>query len=217
LDGPARSAEAVYILGDLFEHWIGDDEEDPHRLSVLEAMRRATRSGVELYVMAGNRDFLYTERFEAETGATLLSDPTAVTRYGQTLLCTHGDALCTDDVPYQRLRAMVRDPVWQKHFLALPRASRELLAQAARSGSRSHTATQSRMLMDVNAATVNAVMTASGIDILLHGHTHRPGRHTMDVGGRPCTRIVLGDWSGTPIIGRWNRDGVELLPLDTLG
>ena len=217
LDGPARSAEALYVLGDLFEHWIGDDEDDPHRLAVLAAMRRLTNEGVELYVMAGNRDFLYTGRFEQDTGVRLLADPTAVTRYGTTLLCTHGDGLCTDDVPYQRLRAMVRDPIWQKRFLALPRASRALLAEAARSGSRSHTATQSRMLMDVNADTVKTVLRAGGIDLLVHGHTHRPGRHTVEVDGRACTRIVLSDWSANPMIGRWDPNGVELVPLDSLG
>jgi UDP-2,3-diacylglucosamine hydrolase len=210
LDGEARSATALYVLGDLFEAWIGDDDDDAHRCAVIAALKRLSDTGVALYFMAGNRDFLYGANFERATGGTLLTDPTVVTRFGRSVLFTHGDALCTDDTPYQRLRAMVRDRRWQRAFLALPRPARALLAGAARSGSRQHTAQQSGMLMDVNAATVVAVFRASGVDTLLHGHTHRPGVHTLVVDGQPRTRVVTGDWSGEATIALWDAAGIRL-------
>jgi UDP-2,3-diacylglucosamine hydrolase len=213
LDREAPTADALYILGDLFESWIGDDDDDPHRLAVVEALARLTRSGVELYVQAGNRDFLYGDRFAARTGARRLEDPTRVTRYGRTVLMTHGDALCTDDLAYQRLRAMVRDDGWQRAFLGLARATRQRLAEAARSGSRAHTRQQSSMLMDVNAKTVEAVFRAADVDTLIHGHTHRPAVHTLVVDGRVRERIVTGDWSGTATFAVWDESGIRLATL----
>lgn len=213
LDGDARAASALYILGDLFEAWIGDDDDDAHRAAVLDALRRLTDAGVALYVMAGNRDFLYGPAFEKRTGASLLPDPCLVTRFGQRVLFTHGDALCTDDLPYQRLRAMVRDATWQRRFLALPRSARALMAGAARAGSQSHTKRQAAMLMDVNADAVVNVLRHAGVDTLLHGHTHRPGRHAVDVDGRSCVRWVTGDWNAAPIIARWDADGLCLQTL----
>lgn len=210
LDGEARAADALYILGDLFETWIGDDDRDPHRQEVIAALKRLSASGVELYVMAGNRDFLYGRDFETATGATVLTDPTLVTRYGRTVLVTHGDALCTDDAPYQRLRAMVRDPEWQRVFLRLPRATREALAEAARTGSKQHTAQQSQMLMDVNPDAVTAVFRAADVDTILHGHTHRPGLHDLRIDGRPRRRIVTGDWTHDGSVVVWDTDGLRL-------
>jgi len=210
LEGEARAAEALYILGDLFETWIGDDDRDPHRQDVLAALRRLTAAGVRLYVMAGNRDFLYGQVFERATGATVLTDPTLVTRYGRTVLFTHGDALCTDDAPYQRLRAMVRDLAWQRVFLRLPRATREWLASAARAGSKEHTAQQSHMLMDVNPEAVTSVFRAADVDTLLHGHTHRPGIHSFVLDGRPRTRIVTGDWTHAASVVIWDAAGLRL-------
>jgi UDP-2,3-diacylglucosamine hydrolase len=210
LEGPARAAHALYVLGDLFESWIGDDDDDPHRGAVLDALRRLTDAGVALYVMAGNRDFLYGPAFEQRTGAVLLPDPCVVTRFGQRVLVTHGDALCTDDVPYQRLRAMVRDSAWQRRFLALPRSARALMAGAARAGSQSHTKRQAAMLMDVNAAAVTTALREAGVDTLLHGHTHRPARHELSVSGRPCVRWVLGDWNAEPVLARWDATGLHL-------
>jgi UDP-2,3-diacylglucosamine hydrolase len=217
LEGTARRACALYVLGDLFETWIGDDEDEPHRQAVLAALKRLTDAGVELYCMAGNRDFLYGPAFERATGGRLLADPTLVTRFGRVILFTHGDALCTDDMPYQRLRAMVRDPAWQQRFLTLPRATRTLMASAARSGSQSHTAQQSHMLMDVNQDTVLEVFRAAGVDTLLHGHTHRPGEHAHAVETRICTRLVLSDWSGEPLVARWDGDGIRLITLRDIG
>ena len=210
LHGEARNASALYVLGDLFEAWIGDDDTDPHRLEVIDALKALSDHGVELYVMAGNRDFLYGRGFERATGSTLLTDPTVVTRFGRSVLLTHGDALCTDDAPYQRLRAMVRDPQWQQRFLALPRSTRALMAGAARSGSQSHTAKQASMLMDVNADTVDTVFRTAGVTTLLHGHTHRPGTHTLLIDGKAHTRIVTGDWSTAASVAIWDADGIRL-------
>jgi UDP-2,3-diacylglucosamine hydrolase len=210
LDGEARAAVALYVLGDLFETWIGDDDRDPHRHAVVAALQRLTRAGVELYVMAGNRDFLYGPAFAAATGAQLLTDPTRVTRFGQCLLMTHGDALCTDDVPYQRLRAMVRDAHWQRAFLRLPRTARELLAEAARAGSKQHTAQQASVVMDVNADAVAAVFRAADVDTILHGHTHRPGIQTLSVDGRPRRRVVTGDWGRAGSVAVWDAGGLRL-------
>jgi UDP-2,3-diacylglucosamine hydrolase len=213
LRADAAQADALYILGDLFESWIGDDDDDPHRRAVVEALAQLTGSGVELHVQSGNRDFLYGNRFSARTGGQHLEDPTRVTRYGRTVLMTHGDALCTDDLPYQRLRAMVRDADWQQAFLGLSRTTRQRLAEAARSGSRAHTRQQASLLMDVNAQTVEAVFRAADVDTLIHGHTHRPAVHTLDVDGRRRERIVTGDWSTTATFAVWDENGIRLATL----
>ncbi len=210
LEGEARGAEALYVLGDLFEAWIGDDDDNPHRRGVVAALRRLSASGVELYFQHGNRDFLYGSRFECDTGGLLLADPVIVSRHGKRALFAHGDALCTDDVPYQRLRALVRDPPWQRAFLGLGRATRQLLADEARSGSRAHTAQQQTMLMDVNPATVEALLRAAGVDTLVHGHTHRPGVHALSIDGRACTRIVTGDWYTQGSVLCWDNAGLRL-------
>ena len=210
LDGEAGGAEALYVLGDLFEAWIGDDDDDPHRRAVVAALARLSARGTELYFQYGNRDFLYGERFERDTGGTLLADPVIVTRYGRRALLAHGDALCTDDVPYQRLRALVRDTDWQEAFLALPRATRALLADEARRGSRQHTSGQAAMLMDVNPDTLAALFRSAGVDTIVHGHTHRPGVHALEVDGQPRTRIVTGDWYEHGSVLRWDENGFEL-------
>ena len=210
LAGPARGAIALYVLGDLFESWIGDDDPCPHTRTVIADLRRLSDSGVSLYFMHGNRDFLLGRRFCGETGGSLLADPTVVTLYGRRALLTHGDALCTDDLPYQKLRALVRDPKWQTQFLALSIAQRQALAAEARAGSRAHTAGQPTMLMDVNAAAVADTFRAAGVDTLIHGHTHRPGTSSHLVDGTPRTRIVTGDWHRAGSALRWDADGFSL-------
>jgi UDP-2,3-diacylglucosamine hydrolase len=213
LDREVRDASALYVLGDLFEAWVGDDDPTPHHREVVRALRAIADAGVSLHFMHGNRDFLLGERFCAETGGRLLADPTIVEHHGRRALLMHGDALCTDDKPYQRLRALVRNPVWQAQFRALSLAQRQALAAEARAGSKAHTATQQHMLMDVNADTVTAVFRASGVDTIVHGHTHRPGVHRYSIDGRACTRIVTGDWYSQGSVLRWNADGFELVAL----
>ena len=209
----ARAATALYVLGDLFESWVGDDDPDEVQRGVIAALRELATHGVPCFVMHGNRDFLIGERFAAASGATLLPDPVLITLYGERALVMHGDALCTGDRPYQRLRATVRDPDWQRRFLALPVAARRALAGAARAGSRAHNASLAPTIADVEAPSVAAVLRAAGVGTLIHGHTHRPGIHRFDVDGIARTRIVLGDWYDTGSVLRWDSGGFELVRL----
>jgi UDP-2,3-diacylglucosamine hydrolase len=211
--GEARHAEALYILGDFFESWVGEDAADPHQSAAIAALKALTGAGVPCFVMHGNRDFLLGSRFCDMSGARLLPDPVIVTLYGEPVLVMHGDALCTDDRAYQRLRATVRDAAWQRQFLALSVAARRALAGAARVGSQAHTAALEYRIADVNPASVAAALRAAGTATLLHGHTHRPGINPLDVDGRACTRIVLGDWHAEGSLLRWDRGGPELVSL----
>jgi UDP-2,3-diacylglucosamine hydrolase len=209
----AAGADALYILGDLFESWVGDDDADPAQREAIAGLHALTLSGVPCFVMHGNRDFLLGPRFCAMSGAELLPDPILVTLYGEPVLVMHGDALCTDDRAYQRLRATVRDSDWQRQFLALSVAARRALAGAARAGSQAHTAAIEYAITDVNAQSVEAVLRAAGVATLLHGHTHRPAVHSLTVDGRDCTRIVLGDWYSQGSVLRWDREGPKLAAL----
>jgi len=213
LDAEARSAAALYILGDLFESWIGDDAPDAAQAAAIAGLHELTSSGVPCFVMHGNRDFLLAEQFCGCSGARLLPDPLLVTMYGEAVLVMHGDALCTDDRAYQRLRAAVRDAVWQRQFLALSVDARRALAGAARAGSQAHTAAMENTITDVNSDSVATALRAAGTATLLHGHTHRPAIHAIEVDGKPCTRIVLGDWYHQGSVLRWDHDGPKLRPL----
>jgi UDP-2,3-diacylglucosamine hydrolase len=209
----AKDAEALYILGDLFESWVGDDAADAAQSAAIAGLHRFTSQGVPCFVMHGNRDFLLASQFCRMSGAELVPDPLIVTLYGEPALVMHGDALCTDDRAYQRLRATVRDADWQRQFLALSIASRRALAGAARVGSQAHTAAMEYAITDVNAASVAMALRQAGTATLLHGHTHRPAIHALQVDGRPCTRIVLGDWYTQGSLLRWDHNGPELLSL----
>jgi UDP-2,3-diacylglucosamine hydrolase len=214
LKGEAKDADALYILGDLFESWVGDDAPDEAQSAAIDGLRALTASGVTCFVMHGNRDFLMAAQFCAMSGAQLLPDPVIVTLYGEPVLVMHGDALCTDDRGYQRLRATVRDADWQRRFLMLSIDQRRTLAGAARSGSRAHTAAMTNTITDVNADSVAAALRGSDTAILLHGHTHRPAIHALEVDGKARTRIVLGDWYDHGSVLRWNSDGPELASLN---
>jgi UDP-2,3-diacylglucosamine hydrolase len=213
LAAEAVRADALYILGDLFESWVGDDAADSSQAAAIQGIHALTSRGVPCFVMHGNRDFLLAEQFCRMSGARLLPDPLIVTLYGEAVLVMHGDALCTDDRAYQRLRATVREPAWQRQFLALSIASRRALAGAARVGSRAHTAAVEYAITDVNADSVAAALRGAGTATLLHGHTHRPAIHALQVDGRPCTRIVLGDWYDQGSLLRWDQNGPELASL----
>jgi UDP-2,3-diacylglucosamine hydrolase len=194
LVGPARQAEGLYILGDLFELWIGDDAPQPEDLPVLAALRELTDTGIPLQVMHGNRDFLYGERFATTTGCRLLLDPYLVDLYGTPTLLMHGDLLCTDDHDYQRFRRVVRDPHWQAAQLAQPAAIRLALARRLREQSHLHTAGKAEAIMDVNQATVEATLRTYSVFRLIHGHTHRVAHHRFLLDGQEAQRIVLPDW-----------------------
>jgi len=213
LAGPAREAEALYILGDLFEAWVGDDDDDPGRERACAALRGLAAGGVAVFVMHGNRDFLLGSGFEQRTGARLLADPTVIELGGERVLLTHGDALCTADVSYQRLRAIVRRPRWQRRLLRLPLAARRALSSAARAGSKAHTGRVAEYIMDVDPATVTASLSTAGARTLVHGHTHRPGIEPLQVDGHVAQRIVLGAWYEQGSLLRHDERGFELLAL----
>jgi UDP-2,3-diacylglucosamine hydrolase len=213
LQAEAKDAAALYILGDLFESWIGDDAPDAAQSAAIAGLHALTSSGVPCFVMHGNRDFLLSQRFCEMSGAQLLHDPLIVTLYGEAVLVMHGDALCSDDHAYQRLRATVRNADWQRRFLALPIESRRTLAGAARAGSQAHTAAMQHDITDVNADSVAMALRDAGTSTLLHGHTHRPAIHALEVDGRPRTRIVLGDWYDQGSVLRWDRRGPQLQSL----
>jgi UDP-2,3-diacylglucosamine hydrolase len=194
LRGQAAQAQALYILGDLFEAWVGDDDQDPEKERVSEALLALGARGIPCFILHGNRDFLLGADFCARSGCTLLSDPVVADIDGEPVLLTHGDALCTDDHSYQELRSTVRAAAWQRRFLALPRERRELLANEARAGSKRHTSRTIPVIMDVNPVAVAAAFRATGVRRMIHGHTHRPAVHELVVDGVPMQRIVLGAW-----------------------
>jgi UDP-2,3-diacylglucosamine hydrolase len=208
--GPARAAREVYILGDLFEAWIGDDDDDARIVPIVEALHNLTSAGVACAIMHGNRDFLLGRRFCAATGCRLLGDYERVELNGEQVLLTHGDLLCTDDTRYMTLRAELRSPDWQHDFLARPLAQRRQIASDLRQLSTTEIATKSAYIMDVNQGAVESTMRKFDVRLLLHGHTHRPAVHTFSLDGRPATRIVLGAWYETASIVRWTAAGFEL-------
>jgi UDP-2,3-diacylglucosamine hydrolase len=190
----AARAEALYILGDLFESWIGDDETDAEKQRICAGLRKLTSSGVACFALHGNRDFLLGRKFCDCTGIRLLPDPIVAELDGERVLVTHGDTLCTDDRSYQELRSAVRTVDWQRRFLSLPLAVREGFANRARAGSQAHMKSITPEIMDVNADAVTAAFRAARARKMIHGHTHRPGMHDVTVDGKPAQRIVLGAW-----------------------
>ncbi len=194
LEGAARRARALYILGDLFEVWVGDDARTEHSRSIFHALAGLARSGVPVFVMHGNRDFLLDGEFEEATECTLIPDPTVVDLYGTATLLMHGDTLCTDDYEYQAFRRKVRDPGWQRAFLAKPPEERWAIVAGLRTQSREETSSKPPAIMDVNPQAVIQAMHRHGVRRLIHGHTHRPGVHELTVDGERAQRLVLGDW-----------------------
>ncbi len=194
MNSEARNADALYILGDLFEVWLGDDYCEPGLEPAINALKDYSNSGKPLFVIHGNRDFLMGPGFEKKTGCKILPDPSPLTLHGKNALISHGDELCIDDTEYMEFRKMVRDPQWQNAFLAKPIEERIAFAKQARSESISKTSQKAMDIMDVNQNSVEQLMTQHGVDLLIHGHTHRPNTHHFNIDGEPKTRIVLGDW-----------------------
>ncbi len=187
----AVRARRLYLLGDIFEYWAGDDDLSPFNQRVIEALRTVAHQGVEVFWIAGNRDFLAGAEFARAAGLTLLHDPTVLQGPSGPLVLTHGDALCTDDLPYMQFRAQVRQPQWQAAFLAQPLEQRKAIIAGLRQGSREAQREKSDAIMDVNHDAVRALFAASGCRVMIHGHTHRPARHEQADG---CLRYVLPDW-----------------------
>jgi UDP-2,3-diacylglucosamine hydrolase len=191
----APQAQTLYVLGDLFEYWIGDEGlAQPYAKQVAQAFRAVAERGVHGYFMHGNRDFLLGERFARASGLQLLPDPTLVDLYGTPTVLMHGDTLCSDDHEYQKFRAMVRDPAWQQAFLAKPLDERMRMAQEVRGKSEHAKQVKDMAIMDVTPASVDNALRAHRYARLIHGHTHRPARHEHNVDGRGCERWVLADW-----------------------
>lgn len=197
LERDARGAGALYVLGDLFEYWVGDDDL-PHPFNAVIAgfFRELTRRGTALYVMHGNRDFLVGEAFCRATGASLLEDPAVVDLPGGRTLLMHGDTLCTDDVDYQNWRRTARSAAWQGEFLGKPVAERRAAVLGLREKSKEVIQAKAAGIMDVNQDAVRDALRRHGVARLIHGHTHRPGSHRLEVDGRACERWVLPDWYG---------------------
>jgi UDP-2,3-diacylglucosamine hydrolase len=196
LQGPAREARALYVLGDLFEYWAGDDDlADPYHAQICTAFRQVADSGVPVALIHGNRDFLLGEAFAHASGMAILTDPTLLEMHGRRVLLTHGDELCTDDVEYQKFRVQVRDSRWQEAFMAQPLAARKAQIEALRMRSESEKSHKSEAIMDVNAEAVIALVERfDHPDLLIHGHTHRPGMHEILIDGKRTERHVLADW-----------------------
>lgn len=195
LAGPARQARAVFILGDLFDYWVGDDDlAAPFNGRICRALAALTASGVATHFLPGNRDFLVGGDFTHSTRMNLLPDPSVLEIAGRRTLLLHGDTLCTDDTDYQAFRATVRGPAWSQAFLALPLTVRRAEIEALREQSEAEKEIKAGALMDANAAAVAAAFGDHGVTRMIHGHTHRQARHTHLIAGQECERWVLGDW-----------------------
>ncbi len=203
----ASSAESLYILGDFFEVWLGDDHKSEFNDRIIEALAKVT---VPKYLMHGNRDFLLGDSFSAAVGATLLPDPTVISLYGERVLLMHGDSLCTLDEQYMQIRALLRSEAFQQDFLTKSIDEREAFARGAREQSQAHTRETASDIMDVTPEEVPRVMAAHSVHRLIHGHTHRPAVHKLEVEGAPAERIVLGDWDKLGWCLSVDQDGYEL-------
>jgi UDP-2,3-diacylglucosamine hydrolase len=211
LKNHAAKAEAVYILGDLFDAWVGDDDPTPPNNKIRQQLRQLTDSGTQVYLQPGNRDFLLGRKFCQDTGVRLLDDYVVIDLYGTPTLLTHGDLLCTDDLPYQAFRAKSHTPEWRHTVLAKPLLVRLLVARWYRFRSYFHKRKKSLEIMDVNQETVIRVMRDHGCLRLIHGHTHRPAVHHFEVNGRPARRYVLAAWErGAAEMLCWNRNGYRI-------
>lgn len=215
LEQQSRRANALYILGDLFEAWIGDDDNAELGQIVAEALRALTAHGVPTYFLHGNRDFLIGERFAAASGVQLLPESTIIELAGERVLLLHGDTLCTDDVEYQAFRAQVRTPAWQARTLALPLEQRRALAGQLRETSQQALQQKTADITDVNGAEVDRVMRAHRVYRLIHGHTHRPAIHDWSLDGQPARRAVLGDWHQQGSVLYCDAAGWRLEPLSS--
>jgi UDP-2,3-diacylglucosamine hydrolase len=211
----AGDTDALYILGDLFEYWAGDDDlDDPHHQSVVCALERLHARGVRSYLIHGNRDFLLGSAFAAAARLEILPDPCLHQLYGHRVLLSHGDALCTDDLAYQQFRAQVRQPEWQSQFMQLPLAGRKAQIEALRMRSEQEKSGKPEAIMDVNPLAVERLLRAHDYpEIFIHGHTHRPALHNLQVDGHAIQRWVLGDWYEQGSCLRLDRHGCRAMPL----
>ncbi|NBA95922.1 UDP-2,3-diacylglucosamine diphosphatase [Pseudomonas sp. R5(2019)] len=210
----ARQAQALYILGDFFEAWIGDDAMTPYQASICTALRTLSDSGTQIFLMHGNRDFMLGKAFCKAAGCSLLSDPSVVEMGGEPVLLMHGDSLCTRDEAYMRLRRYLRNPVSLWILRHLPLRTRQKLARKLRSESKAQTRMKANDIVDVTPEEVPRIMNAFGVRTLVHGHTHRPAIHKLMLGDEPARRIVLGDWDRQGWALEVNEHGFSLAAFD---
>ncbi len=207
-------AEAVYILGDLFEYWLGDDAITRLHQPFIAALKSLNDLNIPVFFIHGNRDFLIGKDFEALTGCEILDDPTVIDLYGTRTLLTHGDLLCSDDQAYLAFRKTVRDPNWQAYFLSMNMDDRIALAKKARDVSQNHGAANvnhENEIMDANQQTIEAFLTEHNVQQMIHGHTHRPATHDFNLpNGKNAKRYVLGDWERQPSFIIATKDGIDL-------
>lgn len=214
LGGRAREAQALYILGDFFEVWVGDDAMSPYQLSICQALRELSDSGTQIFLMHGNRDFMLGKAFCKAASATLLKDPSVVDFYGEPVLLMHGDSLCTRDEAYMRLRRYLRNPLTLWILRHLPLRTRHRLARKLRNESRAQTRMKANDIVDVTPEEVPRVMQAFGVHTLVHGHTHRPAIHKLQLGEQAAKRIVLGDWDRQGWALQVDEQGFQLAAFD---
>jgi len=210
----ACQAKALYILGDFFEVWIGDDAMTPFQQSIADALRALSERGTRIYLMHGNRDFMLGKGFCRAAGCTLLGDPSVVELGGERVLLMHGDSLCTRDEGYMRLRRLLRNPLSLFILRNLPLSTRRKLARKLRNGSRTQTRMKASDIIDVTPELIPRVLAEHGVRTLIHGHTHRPATHELEVDGRPARRIVLGDWDQQGWALQVDESGFQQAPFD---
>lgn len=208
-----EQTERLYVVGDLFEAWIGDDAPGPLGQAVAKAFAKLSARGISGFFTHGNRDFLLGETFTKHCGFTLLPDAQVIDMYGTKVLLMHGDTLCIDDIEYQKFRAMVRNPDWQKQILALDVEQRLAMAAQLRATSAEQMSLKAEDIVDVNQGEVERVMSEFNVNVLLHGHTHRPDVHRFTNNSEECTRIVLGDWYEHGSAVYWSEQGFQLKQL----
>lgn len=210
-----RNTDTLYILGDLFDLWLGDDDTRFPHLPVMDALRKATERGVSIGILHGNHDFLLGKTFEKRTGCRLLPDPSVIDLSGKRALITHGDIFCTSDTSYQKYRNWVRNPLYQRIFLALPMKQRIKRAASIQNASRDAVLDKPPHIMDINKDTVERMMLTYDVRYMVHGHIHRPATHEAPLRGEMATRIVLGDWyekDGNTVL-VWGNDGFDLITI----
>ena len=205
------SVDGIYILGDLFEAWIGDDDPSPFNQQMMATILNTTQRGTKVYFMQGNRDFLVGRKFMQKTGCRLLNDEEKINLYGTSVLLMHGDTLCTADTAYLRARKLAHNKWIQTIFLWLPICWRQKLAARARNASTQHTSTVEKYIMDVTQSEVERVMQHHGVNVLIHGHTHRPDTHPFTINHQDKTRIVLPAWHDGGSVFEWRENGERLL------
>lgn len=206
----ATEADALYILGDFFEVWLGDDNPDPLADEISAALLELSRKGIAIYLMHGNRDFLIGKDFCRRSGATLLKDPTLIQINGERVLLMHGDSLCTDDIDYLRMRRWLRNPLSLFILRNLPLKTRHRIGRKLRNESQQRTQYKTADITDVNNDEVVRVMRSRRVTTLIHGHTHRPAVHPLQLGGQPAQRVVLGDWDKAGWVLQVDEDGYRL-------